>query len=349
MKKLIMIPLLMLTFLSMAACSNPNEEPLTPGQPEQPENPNDGNDSDDNPDTPTPGGNGRYLVLFASRSGNTERMANEIRKQLDCDILEVEPEVAYDNDYNAMLERSQKELAAIRQGNYPPIKTSMESFDDYDIVFVGYPIWHGSMATPMQSFLHSHASKLAGKRIALFATSGSSGMSTSVNEARSLCPDATIIDRTLLLTSSDLSQMATRVPSWLEEIGATREETESPGETFMKVKISVGNRTITATMEDNAAGRDFLTRLPLEVTLNDYNNTTEKIFYPDPALTTEGVTRGCTPTPGDITIYVPWGNVAIFCKSWSHSDDLIKIGRIDGDGIEALNIGGDIAVKFERQ
>ena len=43
------------------------------------------------------------------------------------------------------------------------------------------------------------------------------------------------------------------------------------------------------------------------------------------------------------------GNVAIFCKSWSHSNDLIKIGRIDGDGIEALNIGGDIAVKFERQ
>ena len=349
MKKLIMIPLLMLTFLSMAACSSPSEEPLTPEQPEQPENPSDGDDSDDNPDKPTPGGNGRYLVLFASRSGNTERMANEIRKQLDCDILEVEPEVAYDNDYNAMLERSQKELAAIRQGNYPPIKTTMEKFDDYDIVFVGYPIWYGSMATPMQTFLHSHASKLAGKRIALFATSGSSGMSTSVNEARSLCPDATIIDRTLSLTSSDLSQMATRVPSWLEEIGATREETESPGETSMKVKISVGNRTITATMEDNAAGRDFLTRLPLEVTLNDYNNTTEKIFYPDPALTTEGVTRGCTPTPGDITIYVPWGNVAIFCKSWSHSDDLIKIGRIDGDGIEALNIGGDIAVKFERQ
>lgn len=278
MKKLIMIPLLMLTFLSMAACSSPNEEPLNPGQPEQPENPGDGDDSDDNPDTPTPGGNGRYLVLFASRSGNTERMANEIREQLDCDILEVEPEVAYDNDYNAMLERSQKELAAIRQGNYPPIKTTMEKFDDYDIVFVGYPIWYDSMATPMQTFLHSHASKLVGKRIALFATSGSSGISTSVNEAHNLCPDATIIDRTLLLTSSILSQMATRVPAWLEEIGASREEPEVAS---LKVKISVGDRIISATMEDNAAGRDFLSRLPLEVTLNDFNNTTEKIFIPN--------------------------------------------------------------------
>lgn len=346
MKKLIMIPLLMLTFLSMAACSNPNEEPLTPGQPEQPENPNDGNDSDDNPDTPTPGGNGRYLVLFASRSGNTERMANEIREQLDCDILEVEPTEAYDNNYNAMLERSQEELAAIRQGNYPPIKTTMENFDDYDIVIVGYPIWYGSMATPMQTFLHSHASKLAGKRIALFATSGSSGISTSVNEARNLCPDATIIERTLLLTSSSLSQMATRVQAWLEEIGARREEPEAAS---LKVKISVGDQTISATMEDNAAGRDFLSRLPLEVTLNDFNNTTEKIFYPDPALTLEGVKRGCAPVPGDITIYAPWGNVAIFCKNWSHSNDLIKIGHIDGDGISALTVGGDIKVKFEKQ
>ena len=346
MKKLIMIPLLMLTFLSMVACSSPNEEPLNPGQPEQPENPGDGDDSDDNPDTPTPGGNGRYLVLFASRSGNTERMANEIREQLDCDILEVEPEVAYDNDYNAMLERSQEELAAIRQGNYPPVKTSIESFDDYDIVFVGYPIWYGSMATPMQTFLHSHASKLAGKRIALFATSGSSGISTSVNEARNLCPDATIIEETLLLTSSTLSQMATRVPAWLEEIGASREEPEVAS---LKVKISVGDRIISATMEDNAAGRDFLSRLPLEVTLNDFNNTTEKIFYPEPALTLEGAKRGCAPVPGDITIYAPWGNVAIFCKNWSHSNDLIKIGHIDGDGISALTTGGDIKVKFEKQ
>ena len=124
------------------------------------------------------------------------------------------------------------------------------------------------------------------------------------------------------------------------------EQPETPENSSLHVNIMVGDRTITATMEDNAAARDFLLRLPLEVTLNDYNNITEKIFYPSPALTTKGVTRGCAPTPGDITIYAPWGNVAIFCKSWSHSNDLIKIGRIDGNGIEALNIAGDVPVKF---
>ena len=131
--------------------------------------------------------------------------------------------------------------------------------------------------------------------------------------------------------------------------GEDENESEVPDVSSLQVNIMVSNRTITATMEDNAATQDFLARLPLEVTLNDYNNTTEKIFYPSPALTTGGVTRGCTPVPGDITIYVPWGNVAIFCKSWSHSNDLIKIGRIDGNGIGVLGVAGDISVKFERR
>ena len=126
-------------------------------------------------------------------------------------------------------------------------------------------------------------------------------------------------------------------------------QSETPDVSSLAVNITVGGRTVTATMEDNAAARDFLSRLPLEVTLNDYNNVTEKIFYPSPALTTGGVTRGCTPVPGDITIYVPWGNVAIFCKSWSHSNDLIKIGRIDGSGIGFLGVAGDVPLKFERR
>lgn len=234
MKKLLLIPFLLFAAFTMAACGGSGEESFTP---EQPENPGGGDDNDEAPDTPTLGDNGCYLVLYASRTSNTERVAQLIQTTLDCDILEVEPETPYDSDYNTMLERSQEELAAIRQGNYLPVKTSVENFNDYDIVFIGYPIWYGSMATPIQTFLHNHASKLAGKRIALFATSGSSGISTSVNEACNLCPDATIIDQTLLLTSSSLSQMTTRVPEWLEEIGASRGNPETPDTASLEVNI----------------------------------------------------------------------------------------------------------------
>ena len=126
------------------------------------------------------------------------------------------------------------------------------------------------------------------------------------------------------------------------------DEPETPGIPSLHINILVGDRTVTATMEDNAAARDFLSRLPLEVTLSDYSNA-EKIFYPSPALTTSKVARGCTPAPGDITIYVPWGNVAIFYKNGSRSNDLIRIGRIDGNGIEALSIPGSLSVRIERQ
>lgn len=119
-----------------------------------------------------------------------------------------------------------------------------------------------------------------------------------------------------------------------------------PDNNSRMVNIKVGNQTITATMEDNVAARDFISRLPLEVTLNDYAST-EKIFYPSPALATNGAPRGCTPVPGDITIYAPWGNVAIFYKSFSSSNDLIKIGRIDRSGIDALSVAGNIQVRFE--
>jgi len=335
--------------LLFTSCGEPSKTPLTPDEPDTPEQPANpeqpGGDKEDpdKPDTPKPGTNGNCLVLYASRTSNTERVAQLIQKTLDCDILEVEPQTPYDADYNSMLSRAQSELADIQQGNYPPVKTAVENFDKYDHIFVGYPIWYAHMATPMQTFLHTHASKLAGKNIVLFATSGSSGISTSVSDARSLCPSSTISDNTLLLTSSNLSQMDSKVPEWLQSI-----EGLNNNETSMNIKITIGGKTVTATMEDNASAHDFLSRLPLDVTMNDFGDT-EKIFYPKPALTTDGVSGGCTPVPGDITIYVPWGNVAIFRKNWSHSGDLIKIGHIDGDGISALDVSGDIQVKIERQ
>lgn len=352
MKKLFLIPLMLLaTLMLTAACSE--DEPLTdeqeqttPGEDDGEEG-SEGNEEGDEEGN-VDGTNERYLVLYCSRTGNTERMAQTIQSTLDCDMIEVVPETPYDDDYNSMLERAQAELAAIGQGTYPAIATFIESFEDYDLVFVGYPIWYGHMATPMQTFLHNHANLLAGKRIALFASSGSSGITTSERDAASLVPDATF-EESLLLTSSTLGDMDSRIPAWLEGLGASREDNQEDATEGLGINIIVGDQTITATMENNSAARDFLSRLPLEVILEDYNNGTEKIFYPDPELSLNDTPRGCTPVPGDITIYEPWGNVAIFCRGWSQSNSLIKIGHIDDNGIETFNVPGDITVRFERQ
>ncbi len=135
------------------------------------------------------------------------------------------------------------------------------------------------------------------------------------------------------------------LPEQSEENSKPSDDTEN--KTVGKMEIIIDGKAFPVTMEDNAAAKDLLSRLPLEITLNDFNNTTEKIFYPKPALTLNGEPHGCAPVPGDITIYAPWGNVAIFCKEWQHSDDLIKIGHIDGNGINHLSVDGDIKVTFK--
>lgn len=223
MKKLLLIPFMLLAVLvCSSACSEDNsptdgEEQHNAGGDEE----NGGEDmggQDGNVDE----SNGRYLVLYCSRTGNTERMAQTIQSTLDCDMTVVEPETPYEADYNAMLNRAQAELDAIAQGHFPAINTAVESFDDYDIIFVGYPIWYSRMATPMQAFLHRHADLLTGKRIALFASSGSSGIGMSERDAASLVPEAAFAE-SLLLTSGSLGSMETRIPAWLEKLGAARE------------------------------------------------------------------------------------------------------------------------------
>lgn len=108
MKKFLLFIPLMLLSIALSACGSSNEETNTPGVPEQPGT---------NPSEPGTG-NEHYLIVYCSRTNNTEHVAKVIQQSLDCDILEVEPQTAYDEDYNSMLNRAQSELAAIKQGNF---------------------------------------------------------------------------------------------------------------------------------------------------------------------------------------------------------------------------------------
>ncbi|MCD8166612.1 MAG: hypothetical protein LUE93_11165, partial [Bacteroides sp.] len=212
---LILFPFMLLLTLTVPACDGGSSEP------EKSDTEHPGENGEGTEDI-TSGNNGRYLVLFCSRTGNTRAMAEEIRNVLNGDIVEVVPALSYDEDYNSMLVHAQREQAAIEQGNYPEISTSIESFDNYQTIFIGYPIRYGHMATPIQTFLYNHADKLSGKRIALFASSGSSGMSTSIHEARNLCPEA-IFTETLLLTSAAMQQMESRIASWMGQLNISIE------------------------------------------------------------------------------------------------------------------------------
>lgn len=102
----------------------------------------------------------------------------------------------------------------------------------------------------------------------------------------------------------------------------------------MKIRISAGKTVLTATMLDNATSRDFISMLPMTLNLKDYAGT-EKISDFPRMLTTQGAPPRHDPSVGDITLYAPWGNLAIFYKDFGYASGLIILGRIDS-GLENL-------------
>jgi hypothetical protein len=113
----------------------------------------------------------------------------------------------------------------------------------------------------------------------------------------------------------------------------------------MKLKITVGNQVIIAALNDNPTTRDFISLLPITLTLTDYN-ATEKISSLPKKLSTKDAPAGYKPSVGDITLYAPWGNLAIFYKDFSYSNGLIVLGKIT-TGIENLNVSSIVKAKFE--
>lgn len=113
----------------------------------------------------------------------------------------------------------------------------------------------------------------------------------------------------------------------------------------MKLKISVGQRVLTATMYDNPTSKDFVSLLPLTLSLTDYSNN-EKISDLPRRLSTQGAPAGYKPSAGDITIYAPWGNLAVFYKDGGYASGLIPLGKLDG-GIDVFNVPGPVQVKIE--
>lgn len=113
----------------------------------------------------------------------------------------------------------------------------------------------------------------------------------------------------------------------------------------MSIQLKVQNEAMTATMIDSPTARDFVSRLPLTVTLEDYVGT-EKIHYLPLRLSTGGAPAGSDPFVREIAYYAPWGNLAIFYKESGYANGLIILGKIDGD-IKVLNVTGSVNATIE--
>lgn len=151
----------------------------------------------------------KKLVAYFSASGVTAGVAERLAKAAGADIFEIKPVVPYTNaDLDWMDKNSRSTVEMKDPGSRPEIAEKLSNMEDYDTVFIGFPIWWYVAPHIINTFVESY--DLSEKKIIPFATSGGSGMGKTVEVLKKLCPNANWDDGKMLnrLSDSELEKWA---------------------------------------------------------------------------------------------------------------------------------------------
>ena len=152
------------------------------------------------------------MVVYFSWSRNTQNISKEIQKQTNLDIFEIVPEVTYSDDYDTVVDDAKKEQL---EKSRPKIKNKIENIDEYETIYVGYPIWWEDMPMILYTFLEEY--DLSNKTIALFCTSGESGLSNTEKTIQALEPSAPMV-KGLHVSGSKSKNASSGIKEWINEI-----------------------------------------------------------------------------------------------------------------------------------
>ena len=188
MKKLTALLLSVVLVLSLAACGSANKPASSTTQPEtsapteqpttEPSESSSTTPAESEPETQPE--TGKTLVVYYSASGNTELVAKDIAEAAGADLFEIVPTEVYtsdDLDWTNPDSRVSREHDDESLRDVPLTTTEVPDWDSYDTVFIGYPIWWGIAAWPVDTFVKNN--DFTGKTVIPFATSSSSGMGQS--------------------------------------------------------------------------------------------------------------------------------------------------------------------------
>ena len=144
----------------------------------------------------------KSLVTYFSASGVTKKVAEKLAEAAGADLFEIKPEVAYtEADLNWMDKKSRSSIEMNDKSFRPAIAEKCNNMADYDVVYIGFPIWWYVAPTIINTFLENY--DFSGKRIVLFATSGGSGFGNTIKELKPSVADAEIVEGKILNRASD--------------------------------------------------------------------------------------------------------------------------------------------------
>lgn len=158
--------------------------------------------------------NAESIIIYFSRSGNTQNLARMIYNEVGGDMLELTVSEPYPADYSQAVERANEERD---NQEYPEISTELPDLSQYDTIFLGYQTWAMTLSNPMISFLRVHGSELSEKTIYPFSTNAGYGEGDSVERIVELAPEATV-GRSFNIQDEDLLDNQEQVTDWLNDI-----------------------------------------------------------------------------------------------------------------------------------
>lgn len=162
-----------------------------------------------------PAGARKILIAYFSWSGNTREIAGRIQGKVGGDLLEIKTVKPYPGDYDDCVKQAKQEQA---DNARPALATELKDLAAYDLIFIGFPDWWGTLPMPLFTFLEKY--NLAGKTILSFCTHGGSGLGRSEKDLAKLCPEATLREGLAIRGESVKSaQASASVDAWLKKQG----------------------------------------------------------------------------------------------------------------------------------
>lgn len=277
MKKIISLFMALAMVLSLAACST--NEPPSESTPEE-------SSSQTNESTPAPSNtNGKNLVVYFSMPdnvddstvvidgetlGNTQYMAYVIQETVGADIFRIEPETPYPTDHDELVDLASEEQS---DNARPAIKDTIDNFDTYENIFVGYPNWWGDMPMILYSFFDEY--DFSGKTIIPFNTHGGSGFSGTISAIKELEPNAEVLDGKSI-SRNDIQDAEQEIVDWVNSLDLKQAEeqpdssaeaqqpTDKAGKTLVVYYSATGNTENVANYIATATDGDLFELEPAE-------------------------------------------------------------------------------------
>ena len=136
------------------------------------------------PNPPVNVDNPKALIVYLSRTKNTEALAKMVQEKVGGDLVALELQTLYPENYQAIVRQVDQEN---QDGYLPLLKTRIETFGQYDAIFVGFPTWDMQLPPPIKSFLNQYEADLNGKMIVPFNNNSGYGMGQSLAQFNQYC------------------------------------------------------------------------------------------------------------------------------------------------------------------